>query len=66
MRFGSLLGVVKLGGMDAEPSRQGSLMTRHRLAEIVDDMDRTDPGELEALLAALTTAAWPTRFALDN
>jgi hypothetical protein len=41
-------------------------MTALRLAEIVADIDRQCPGELDALTAALTAAAWPTGVALEQ
>jgi hypothetical protein len=49
-----------------EQSPDGALMTPHRLAEIVADIDRQDPLDRRALLAALTAAAWPTRSAREQ
>jgi hypothetical protein len=43
-----------------------ALITPGRLAAIVEDIDAAAPLELEALLTALRTAAWPSRFALEN
>ena len=43
-----------------------ALITPDRLAEIAEDIDGADPLELGALLTALRTAAWPSRFALEN
>jgi hypothetical protein len=52
--------------MSAEPPPDGSLISPNRLAELLDDIDRLDPTDLEALLTALTCAAWPSRFALEH
>ena len=52
--------------MSADLPPDGALISPHRLAEIIEDIDRFHPDELEALLAALTTAAWPTRYALEH
>ncbi len=41
-------------------------MPSHRLGLVLEDLDSQDPSELEALLIALTTAAWPTPSALDQ
>ena len=53
--------------MSSEPSEPGGgLMTPDRLAEIVADIDGQEPEQAEALLLALISAAWPTRFARDH
>ncbi len=41
-------------------------MPRHRLAQVLEEIRSQDPAELESLLIALTTAAWPTPWALDQ
>ena len=41
-------------------------MPRHRLGLVLADVESQDPSELEALLIALTAAAWPTPSALDQ
>ena len=66
MGFGSPPFRAKLRGMSADEQPRGDLMTRHRLAEVLDDIDRQAPDELEALLRALITAAWPTPSARDQ
>lgn len=52
--------------MNSDLPPEQALITPHRLAEIVEDIDGFGPLELEALLMALRTAAWPSRFALEN
>jgi hypothetical protein len=53
-------------GVNPDVPPEQALITPDRLAEIVEDIDGADPLELAALLAALRTAAWPSRFALEN
>jgi len=48
------------------PPSDSSLITPGRLAEIVRDIDEQDVAFCAALLAAMRTAAWPSRFALEN
>jgi hypothetical protein len=56
-----------LGPMNPDPPEpSGALMTRDRLAEIVHDIDAQGPSEAEALLLALISASWPTRWARDH
>jgi hypothetical protein len=55
-----------LSEMNSDLPPEQALISPDRLAEIIADIDRADPPELEALLTALTTAAWPSRFALEH
>jgi hypothetical protein len=66
VRFGIAARRGKLAGMSRDVPPEIPLITPGRLAEIVEDIDRMDVFELAALLAAFRTAAWPTRFALEN
>jgi hypothetical protein len=58
--------LAMLWGMSADPPPEGAVISPHRLAEIIEDIDGFDPVDLEALLAALTTAAWPSRHTLEH
>jgi hypothetical protein len=44
----------------------GELITPGRLAEMIRDIDDQDVVDRAALLAALRTAAWPTRGAMAS
>jgi len=52
--------------MSNEQPPDGLAMTANRLARIVEEIDRLDPAELEALLAALTRSSWPSGRALRH
>jgi hypothetical protein len=52
--------------MGADDCFEGAVMPRHRLVQVLEDIDSQDPAELESLLIALTTAAWPTCSALEQ
>jgi hypothetical protein len=52
--------------MGPEDYFEGAVMPRHRLWLVLEEIESQDPSELESLLVALTTAAWPTPCALDQ
>jgi hypothetical protein len=52
--------------MGPDDYSEGAVMPRHRLWQVLEEIESQDPSELEALLIALTTAAWPTAYALDQ
>ncbi len=41
-------------------------MPRHRLWRVLEEIESQDPAELESLLIALMSAAWPTRTAREQ
>jgi hypothetical protein len=52
--------------MRPDDHSEGAVMPSHRLWLLLEEIEGQDPAELEALLVALTKAAWPNRSALDQ